>query len=440
MAAKSKRARKVRAAAEFDVTRLRLDLDAPRVSPSAYSWALSDIATARDQQMAGRFKLPARLAESMRTDDALYVAFTNRLAALRSVAVGLVPARGARGVPVAAEADALFGRGGVGISADTERDIHGALVNHGVAFAVNVATPREDGSRVDFAVKSWPIEFVRWNAVDMRFETQTADGLIEPIVHGDGRWIVVQDGELSPFKNGALLPAAMVWARHAFALRDWAKGSIAHGSAKVIGKMAPGTAIRTADGLTPEATAFVDTLKAIAAGDSPVGVIPAGSSLDFLTNNSSAWQVWSELVLNAEKAAARVYLGTDGVLGAAGGAPGVDISALFGVATTKLQGDKAAIERALQTGTIEPWAAINFGDSSLAPKRCYKLPDADADALKKSLADRTTAFSAALKGRKEAGLALTQEDVDGLAADFGVRAPKVPAPRLDPAAASAAAE
>jgi hypothetical protein len=68
---------------------------------------------------------------------------------------------------------------------------------------------------------------------------------------------------------------------------------------------------------------------------------------------------------------------------------------------------------------------MNFGDSSLAPKRVYRLPDADADALKKSLADRTSAFSAALKGMRDAGLVITQDYVDGLAKDFSVRAPVI---------------
>ncbi len=136
--------------------------------------------------------------------------------------------------------------------------------------------------------------------------------------------------------------------------------------------------------------------------------------------------MWNQLVLNAEKAAARIYLGTDGVLGSNGGAPGVDIGALFGVAATKVEGDLKCIERGILTGVIEPWCAINFGDSSLAPSRRYKIPAGDAAALQKALADRTVAFSAALKGRTDAGIVLTQADVDGLASDFNVRAPVLP--------------
>jgi hypothetical protein len=426
MAAKSRKARKIREASEFDVSRLRADGRTPKVSPGAYSWELSTIVDARNQQMRGYFTLPARLAASMRTDDALYVAYANRLDALASVEKEIKPAPGARAVGVASEAEALFGQTGVALTHDTERDFHGCLVNHGVAFLRGTWLPREDGSRVDLAIASWPIEHVRWDSYDRCYKTQTDGGVEEPITHGDGRWAIAQLGEIDPFKSGALLPAAMVWARHAFAARDWAKGSVSHGSAKVIGKMAEGVPLRNADGMTQDAIAFLDALQSIASGDSPVAIIPAGASIEYLVNTSTAYQVWIELVANAEKAAARIYLGTDGVLGAAGGAPGVDIQALFGVATTKIQGDRKAIERAIQTGFVEPWCAINFGDSRLAPLRTYKLPDADADAARASDAERTVAFFDEVEKTRANGFDVSQEYVNGLAKKHGIDAPVLP--------------
>ena len=447
MGAPSKRARKIRNANEFDVAGLirAMQLAPPPTALGAYSWNLVDIVNARNAQMIGRFKMAARLAESMRTDDAIHVARSNRLAPLRSIKVKLEPAKGAGAGKIANEAEALFGDKGVGINPDTMRDIHDCLVVHSVAFALAVPTMREDGSRVDYALRYWPIEFVRWDPHARVFKTQVDGGFEETICHGDGRWIIFQEGEFEPFKNGALLAAAMVWARHAFAVRDWSKSSVAHGTAKVIGEMPAGVALQktvtNADGSTSaapsdEAAAMMILLQAIASSDAAVGLRPAGSKTDFLTNLSTAWQVFSELVLNAEKAAARIFQGTDALLGATGGAPGVDITALFGVATTKVLGDIECIERALQTGLIEVWTAVNFGTSALAPSRKYQVPNADADALKKSLADRTAAFSAALKGRKDAGLEVTQEDVDGLAADFQVRSfTVVQAPVAKPAAA-----
>ena len=403
----------------------------PPTATGAYSWSLAEIVSARNAQMAGRFKLAARLAESMRTDDAIHVARSNRLAPQRCVKVELVPAKRAGGAKIANEADALFGQQGVGISPDTMRDIHDCLVVHSVAFGLAVPTPRPDGSRVDYYLSYWPIEFVRWDPYDRVFKTQVDGGFEETICHGDGRWVVFQEGEHEPFKNASLLAAAMVWSRHAFAVRDWSKSSIAHGSAKVVGEMPAGVALQKADSSgnsvpTDEAAAMLELLRSIASSDAPVGLRPAGSKTDFLTNTSTAWQVFAELVANAERSAARIFLGTDGVLGASGGAPGVDISALFGVATTKVQADLACIERGLQTGLIEIWTAVNFGDSKLAPYRRYMVPDADADADRASRATRRAAFHADIKEARANGFVVDQAYVNAVAEQYDVPAPLLP--------------
>ncbi len=441
MGAPSKRARKVRSNAEFDPVRLAAQLRPPRRGEGSGSWGLAEIFAARDLQMAGSFERPARLAEAMRTDDALFVAYENRLAPQRMLSVALRPANdGARARAICGEADALFGQRGVGIHSDTIADIHGCLVNHGVAFGVNALTPRADGSRVDFEHRMWPIDFVRWDTVDRCFKArvdpqgqrpvvgsgyQVATMAEEPIVHGDGRWVIYQKHEWAPWKqDAAILSASVLWARHAFALRDWAKGSTAHGNAKLVGELPEGMPLQDANGqLTPEAGAFLELLRTLASVDSPYGVRPAGSKTEVLANGSSAWQVWNELASNAERAAARVYLGTDGTLGSRGGAPGVDIESLFGVAVTRVEGDLRAIERGFNTGVIQPWAALNFGDSSLAPERLYLMPDGDEETRRKSATERTTAFGQHLATLAGAGFKVSQDYVDGLARDLGVRTP-----------------
>lgn len=426
MGAPSKRARKVRQASEFDLARLKAALPAPRQLGATFAWSLADIVAARNMQMLGSFRLPARLAESMRTDDALYVAFENRLAPQRCIKTVLKPRGGARGASVASEASALFGQEGIGISPETLADIHGCLVNHGVAFGVCDVTPRADGSRVDYALRAWPIEHVRWDAYEKTFKTIVDLGPEETITHGDGRWVVFQKNELEPFKHGALLPGAIVWARHAFAARDWAKGSSSHGNAKVVGEMPAGVALQVDGGeLTGEAAAFLALLQSMASDEVPVGIRPAGSKTEVVSNTSSAWQVWKELVMNAETAAARIYLGTDGTLGSRGGAPGVDVEAMFGVAATLVEGDLRCIERAILTGVIEPWAAVNFGDSSLAPSRLYLIPDADADAQRASVATRRQAFYADIAAARANGFAITQGFVERVAASHGVDAPEL---------------
>lgn len=367
-------------------------------------------------QMRGSFRLPAKLAESMRTDDALFVAYQNRLAPQRCLKVALKPVARGAGPKIANEADALFGNGGIAIHPDTVSDIVGCFVDHGVAFANLVCTPREDGSRVDVAVKFWPIEFVRWDSYQRCYLTQVEGGIEEPIVHGDGRWVIFQKHEHEPWKKeAALLAASLVWARHAFAIRDWAKGSVAHGNTKFVGELPEGVPLQKDNDLSPEAAAMLELLRKLASVDVPIGLRPAGSKTDLISNSSTAWQVWNELVGNGEKAAARIYLGTDGVLGSNGGAPGVDIEELFGVSSTLVEGDVRCLDRGFQTGVIEPWCAMNFGDSSLAPKRSYQLPDADEQALVASLAEREAAFFATIKAARENGFAITQAYVDTIA-------------------------
>ena len=434
MGAPSKRARKIRQASEFDVARLRGVLGSPRSSSAVYSWSLEDIFAARNAQMRGQFAIAARLAESTRTDDALYVAFCNRLAPQRCIKTEIVPAKGSRGASVAKEAEALFGAAGIGVKADTISDIHAALVNHEVAFGVNVTLPREDGTRVDIEHRAWPIEHVRWDETKRAFVTRLdpmcaapGEGPEATIVHGDGRWVIYKRYEVDPFKHGAIIPAALVWARHAFGLRDWARSSLTHGLAKTIGELPAGVPLQADGALSADAAAFLELLLTIANSDLPVGIRPNGSKTEFISNSSTAWQVFNELVSNADKAAARIYLGTDGVLGAQGGAPGVDIESLFGVASTLVEGDLRCIERAIDTGVIEPWCAMNFGDSSLAPKRRYLLPDADADAARTSMATRRQAFFADVESARKNGFDITQAFINELAASHGVQAPLLPA-------------
>lgn len=433
----TKKAKRVRQSSEFQPQQLLKALAPPIVPAAAYAWNLADIMAARDEQITGRFCRPVHLAVSMRTDDALLTAYKNRLAPQRSLDVQVKAGRGGRAEAIAAEAEALFGAKGIAIGPEALANINGDLANHGIAVAYCSWLPREDGSRIDVEVKPWPLEFVQWDSTTEQLVTQvgtgtelTASGTLwggfVPIVHGDGRWIVFRSHEIMPWRqDAALLSAALVWARHALGARDWSKGSASHGNAKVIGQLPEGVALQESDGsggtsVTDEASAMLSLLQDIASQDCPVGIAPAGSKIDYLTNGSRAWEVWERLMLNAERAAARIYLGTDGTLGATGGAPGVDISQLFGVATTIVQGDLSAIERGLRTGAIEPWCALNFGDSTAAPSREYVIPDPDAEQVREKLAANEAALCKAITERKSAGFEVTQAWVDALADAFGV--------------------
>jgi predicted kinase len=423
----TRRARKIRQAAEFATAELAREIATPNTSTSVYVWNLPDIRAAVEAQMQGRFALPARMADRMRGDDALFVAKSYRLAPQRALGVALEPAKGTRGEAIAAEAEALYGALGIAVSSDTIADINEELADHGIAFAFNVVHPRDDGSRVDITVHHFPIEFVEWSPTLRAYQARLDGGERVPITHGDGRWIIFRKHSTDAHKrDAAIIPAALVWARHAFAARDWSKGSAAHGNAKVVGELPEGIDIQSEHG-----QAFLALLRALVAADAPVGIRPFGSKTEYISNSSNAWQVWQELMNNAEKAAARIYNGTDGLLGAQGGAPGIDITKLFGVAVTIVQGDLAAIERGLLTGSIEVWTAINFGDSSLAPRRVYLIPDADREARLEAKGKRIASYLAAVKAARDAGGIVDQEYADTLAKEYDV--PPVPIATAAPA-------
>lgn len=418
----SKRARKIRQAQE--IKRVSTALTKPKWDTGIFSWSLEEIRKARDAQMRGEFKLACALADSFKTDESMYVALKNRLDALDAIGFELNGGEGECSGRILKEADDLYGPDGVGVTAETRRDIRSDYVNHGVGIGHVIQEARDNGSRIDYYLEHWPLKHVRFDR-QKQFLVTSVDGMSGEVEihHGDGEWLVFATSESEPWKNGAVIPGALVWAAHAFAANDWTKGSRSHGNAKVVGEMPEGYAIEDENGLTREAQQFLMLLGAIANDDGPSGIRPFGSKVEYLINSSSAWQVWQALLDNRERAAARIYLGTDGTLGAQGGAPGVDITALFGVSVIVIQGDLKKEKQAYFTGLIVPWCATNHGDSSSAPSIVYLIPDQDEDSVRSNYADRSAKFQAAIKASKENGFVIDQAFVNAEAEKYGVTPP-----------------
>jgi len=411
---------RVRTAGDFAVA---ARVQPPRTRGTATSWSLESIRAAIDQQMRGQFALPVRLAETMRRDDAIFVARSNRLAPVRSVATSLRAHDSDRGRAIAARA-----KTSVQVPRTVLASIASTLIDHAVAIGYVEHEPDADGTRIDMRLTSWPLEHVRYNETTGLLETATAEGVTVPITHGDGRWIVFRRFSAVPWREEAcLLPAAFVWASHAEGVADWSASSRAHGLAKIVGQMPEGSAINDAEGnLTPAAAYFIDLLRALAEGEESAGLTPAGSTTQFLSNGSTAWQVFESNIVSREKAAARIYLGTDATLGSIGGAPGVDISQLFGVASTKTQDDFDTFEVGFLSGLYEPWAAINYGDTRYAPALRFEMPDPDADRKRGERYSNRTRLTDTIKAMREQRLEVTQDTVDALAREYGVE----PAPKL----------
>ena len=105
MGRKSKKSNPTRYAAEFEISRLLARLKSPTLSPAAFAWTLTKIKAARYDQMRGVFRQPAQLARAMRQDDALFFAYRNRLAPLRSIGVEMTPARASKPAEAVAGSD-----------------------------------------------------------------------------------------------------------------------------------------------------------------------------------------------------------------------------------------------------------------------------------------------------------------------------------------------
>lgn len=411
---------KVRKGSDFQRA---LTVHAPTRRPSPFSWTLETIRQARDQQMRGEFKQPARLAEAMRTDDSLFVAYHNRIAPQSAVDALITPHNSTRGEAVAKQMKRCVA---------TPRSVLGGLVgtlaNHGVSIGYVRHHVNDTGTEVHMRLTEWPIEHVRWNETLQHLETQTAKGVTLPITHGNSRWIVFRKFDSYPWlQEACVLPAALLWAAHANGLRDWASASTSHGQAKIVGELPEGVPLQADDdSLSPSAEAFLSMLQDLVSGEAGAGVRPAGAKTDFLANGSTAWQVFKELLANREKAAARIYLGTDAILGAVGGSPGVDISQLFGVASTKIQGDLTALEQGLRSGLYEPWTAIQYGDSRLAPGIKYQMPDPDEEKSSEESANRLVRLLAAVRDMRTTGMIVTQRVVAELAKTMKV----APVPEL----------
>ena len=391
---------------------------APRRTGSAHCWDLEKIVAARTCQMNGDFGPAVRLARAMRADDAAFIAFHNRIAPQNSIAATLIPAPGARGEAVAKKAAKS-----IICEKAVLAGIVGTLADHGIAIGHIDRETNDEGTRTNIRLREWPLEFVKWNSSREVLETQVHDGPRADIVHGDGEWIVFRKFDLDPWTQEAcVIPGALVWASHSGALKDWNATARSHGLAKMIAILKEGLALADADGvLSPNAESVLATLQDLAEGEAGAGVFPNDTTVSVLHNGSNAWQVFSELVPSREKAFARIYLGTDAVLGSVGGAPGLDIEALFKVAAGKIQGDFLALKEGLRTGLYEPWTAINEGDSTRAPSIEFELPDKDAELRSADAEAKLARLHAEIERRKKNGMTITQETVAALAKTFGVR-------------------
>lgn len=442
--ARTKKATVTRTSDEFDVGDfLNVQIAPPRSDQITSGWDPAAMRKARLDLQQGQFAQPAALLTQVLTDPACFASFENRLAPIRGLGVEIIPkgdkAPTARARRQADEAEPLYGDRGISLSLPTSVTMNKNLAAFGLAVAVQNYVARPDGTRIDPVITAWPQQHLRWNRATKVLQTLTDAGEIVDIVHGDGRWIVARKEEIDPWKSGALVALAGTWMDRAYGIRDRARSSITHGNAKILGELPAGVKLLGKDSngatvLTTEAKAMLRLLTDMLSGLA-AGIRPAGSKVDYLVNSSQAWEIWRNIIEGDAADIAAILLGSFG--NAKGGNSYVKDSYLFGVRNDIVEGDLYGIGDAIHTGSILPWAAINFGDSDSAPLREYKLPDADQEARIASLTEAMVGFFAVLKSARDSGVELTQEWIDDLANKYEI--PTVALPVIAPVAEPAPA-
>jgi hypothetical protein len=409
MALVATRSRKAKPLPEkFDRAALDRYIEPSYWAPSV-EWDVAKVRKARMCLMLGDFRVAADLAEAVKTDPQVYGAMLNRICPHR----GLPLAFEADGERVRREAEETFGDGGTAVPAAVEADAYEWMVQLGVSVEQVVWTPREDGSRIDARLETWPMSSVWYDSLTGTLKTITGTS-VETIEHGNGKWVVTKLHSSTPWQWGAVKPIGMAWAMRAHHIRDRALNSESHGESKPIITLPEG--VKPTD---PEGEALI-ALAAEMRSRRSGGGIPFGSKLALLESMAGNYQIFSIAIKSLDTDIARAYLGQDGSLVNEGGNY-VKTALLFGVRNDLVEGDMGARAYALNTGLYRPWSMVNFG-RDWRVKSARQFPDADQDARRESYGKRTDAFNKAIREYRANGFVVDQTVADELAREFGVKA------------------
>lgn len=359
----------------------------------------------------------------MKTEPSWYAALLNRIAPHlglpREICVcpsvsGHAAREGGLQARVVEEAHQAFLSDEGSISPELTADVNEHLAMHGLAVLQNVWTTREDGSRRDARPEIWPLDAVEWSEVDSTLWALTTSGR-EPIVHGDGRWVVVRLHDLEPWTWGAIMPGANLFADRAFAVRDRARNAESHGDSKWIGTMPERVGTKDAEGVAFRKE-LVELYKA-----RRVMLKPFGSEVERSEAMSQNWQIFREIITSDNGDIARVLLGQE--MRGSDSSQRLTLAQLYGVRNDIVEADLRGMARAFNTGTIRPWQAVNFGRVDLISGMRWLIPDADEDARRTSMATRMDAFNRHVKDLRDNGFDVTQAFVDDLSRQYGVTTP-----------------
>lgn len=378
------------------------------------AWPIERIRQHRDAHQEGRVWAGKQLARAMLRSAEVKAALAQRVAP----ALGIAAVLEGGSERVRVELEPALSRRGLMYPAPARKRVHYDLAMCGLAILQNDWRPRPDGSRWDLRLRPWSLEATEWSPNDGVYIAHTRERGRQPIIHGAGKWTVIEPLADGGFDDGAVIPLALAFAGAGYNAIDRAGSSRAIGSPKLLGKLPPGIAVSANEGL-----AMLDALETLMAGRA-VQTYADQSEVKPLEFTGSGWQIFGD----ADKSyTSKIFLALTGQDGGASNSGGSYTKALIleGVLFALVEADVTAESTGITTGALRPYAALNYGDPEEAASLEWPLPDPEEDARLESVAKRHKALTDIITARRAAGLTVTQKDVDELAA-----AMRIPAPQL----------
>lgn len=277
--------------------------------------------------------------------------------------------------------------------------LEGELADFGIGIGVVSWQPSGGGGEWTPTFTPWPLDAVRVDQVTGTLFATFADGTEEPIVPGDGRWIVIRASLVRPWEMGAVRCICAPVLERCYARRDASRASEAAGQSPLVG-----TAPRDAD-KTTELPQFEAAMQGITTGKQGM-VKGEGFTVDRLWSKGDIADVFFRIAEIGSSDVAIGFLGTDATM--AKGTTGTygAVSVLDGVRYDLVEADCAAL-RATWLQIAEPFAVYNYARADLAPRLDIDVPDPEEDAHEaaehKEVRESRAAFFVELTSARAAG-------------------------------------
>lgn len=295
----------------------------------------------------------------------------------------------------------------------------------GVGVAQRIELPRLMGQPHRYRIETWSPRWLSYfhygyeQQRDPEWRIMTQEGQ-EPIVPGDGQWIMFMPyGRRRPWTEALWTQLAFPWLLKHFSLEDRANFGEVLGSPVWVGKTAHG-------GTEKQRNAFLSQLLSL--GKSGKIVLPQGWDLQ-LVEAAAAGKTGDVFDNQIKQSNEEITIALAGQLVTTEGTSGFSQGNVHeSIKQDLLRFDAVRLAGCLREQSLEPWALWNFGSRAAAPFPKWNTEKPEdvketADGMK-SLGDAITSLNGALQ---TSGIAV---DAVALAQKFGIPVKTAPTPTI----------